>query len=323
MHSFIGEGYFAQLATLWSQESSKASGSPHLHAENVIFMITLAKLFNGEHLHLILPVVEPLMTGTDKFKQAAAAEMLTGLLRSILPVLYRWSKHWPKQTREELWSWLTPHFDVILAQAKPDTVSYWTSFLEGDSAFSMTKALNIIVVFIDSVGVRFNGVSEKYSSIFFDNADSNYAEIRTSIAKYQWRPAYPSAHALLVACAGSPDPLQIRQGFFSYHVQSIIDNLPKWKDEQFPPPRVSQSRYYKVGLTMLLWLWVSLYSPEACLVRPHAMALLPELLSMSELSDNPELQKYSGAALRVFSSVHLPSSLTQIVLENLVSAIPQ
>ncbi|KAG1757297.1 hypothetical protein EDB19DRAFT_1924203 [Suillus lakei] len=334
------------LAILWSQESSKASSSPHLHAENVIFMITLAKLFNGEHLHLILAVVEPLMTDADKFKQAAAAEILTGLFRG--------SKHWPKQTREELWSWLTPRFDVILTQAKPDTVSYWTSFLEhtllnldprrfqplvnwilslhldfqGDSAFSMTKALNVIVVFIDSVGVRFNHVSERYASILFDNADSNYAEIRTSIAnalcliaKYQWRPAYPSVDALLTACAESPDPLQIRQGFFSDHVQSIIDNLPKWKDERFPPPRVSQSRYDKVGLTMLLWLWVSLYSPEACLVRPHAMALLPELLSMSELSDNPELQKYSSSVLRVFSSVHLPPSLTHIVLGNLVSAI--
>jgi len=192
----------------------------------------------------------------------------------------------------------------------------------------VTKALNVIVVFVDSVGVRFNGVSEKYASIFFDNADSNYAEIRTSIsnalcliAKYQWRPAYPSVDALLAACAESPDPLRIRQGFFSYHVQSIIDNLPKWKDERFSPPRVSQSRYDKVGLTMLLWLWVSLHSPEACLVRPHAMALLPELLSMSELSDNPELQKYSSAVLRVFSSGHLPPSLTHIVLENLVSAI--
>lgn len=346
MCSIIGEGYFAQLATLWSQESSKASGSPHLHAENVNFMITLAKLFNGEHMHLILRIVEPLMTDADKFKQAAAAEILTGLLRG--------SKHWPRKTREELWSWLTPRFDVILAQAKPDTVSYWTSFLEhtllnldprrfqplvdwilslhldfqGDSAFSMTKALNVIVVFIDSVGVRFNSVSEKYASTFFNNADSNYAEIRTSIAnalcliaKYQWRPAYPSVDALLVACAESPDPLRIRQGFFSYHVQSIIDNLPKWKDERFPPPRVSQSRYDKVGLTMLLWLWMSLHSPEACLVRPHAMALLPELLSMSELSDNAELQKYSSAVLRVFSSAHLPSSLTHIVLENLVSAI--
>lgn len=157
-------------------------------------------------------------------------------------------------------------------------------------------------------------------------------QIRTSIsnalcliAKYQWRPAYPSVDALLAACAESPDPLRIRyfpssslrygtqflflfrQGFFSYHVQSIIDNLPKWKDERFSPPRVSQSRVgnntftgilfltfifsmtksaWPVGfaiffiwslnwdLTVLLWLWVSLHSPEACLVRPHAMALL-------------------------------------------------
>ncbi|KAG1755009.1 uncharacterized protein EDB91DRAFT_1096702 [Suillus paluster] len=346
MHDFIGNGYYAQLATLWSQESTKASSSPHLHAENVIFMITLAKLFNGEHLHLILQAVEPLMTDADKFKQAAAAEMLTGLLRG--------SKHWPRQTREELWSWITPRFDVILTQAKPDTVAYWTSFLEhtllnvdprrfqplvdwilslhldfqGDSAFSMTKALNIVVVFIDSVGVRFNSVSERYASIFFNNADSNYAEIRSSIAnalcliaKYRWRPAYPSVDALLAACTESSDPLQIRQGFFSDHVQSIIDNFPKWREERFPPPRVSQSRYDKVGLTMLLWLWVSLYSPEACLVRPHAMALLPELLSMSELSDNPELQKYSSSVLRLLSSSYLPSSLTHIVLDKLVSAI--
>jgi hypothetical protein len=42
-------------------------------------------------------------------------------------------------------------------------------------------------------------------------------QIRTSIAnalcliaKYQWRPAYPSVDALLAACAESPDPLQIR-----------------------------------------------------------------------------------------------------------------
>jgi hypothetical protein len=47
-----------------------------------------AKLFNGEHMHLILRIVEPLMTDADKFKQAAAAEILTGLLHSILPALY-------------------------------------------------------------------------------------------------------------------------------------------------------------------------------------------------------------------------------------------
>jgi proteasome activator subunit 4 len=97
------------------------------------------------------------------------------------------------------------------------------------------KALNVVVVFIDSAGVRANNVSKRYASALFDNADSNYAEvfvqcgdvalrvsyplmqIRTSIAnalcliaKYQWSPAYPSVDALLVACANSPDPLKTR-----------------------------------------------------------------------------------------------------------------
>ncbi|KAG1788530.1 uncharacterized protein HD556DRAFT_1496793 [Suillus plorans] len=40
-----------------------------------------AKLFNGDHMHSILPIVESLMIDADKFKQAAAADILTGLLR--------------------------------------------------------------------------------------------------------------------------------------------------------------------------------------------------------------------------------------------------
>lgn len=78
------------------------------------------------------------MTDADKFKQAAAAEILTGLLRgtSGIPFCYSrlmcftGSKHWPKLRRDELWSWLTPRFDVLLTQARPDTVPYWTAFLE-------------------------------------------------------------------------------------------------------------------------------------------------------------------------------------------------
>lgn len=30
---------------------------------------------------------------------------------------------------------------------------------------------------MDSMGVRFNPISEKYVSLLFDNADSNYAEV--------------------------------------------------------------------------------------------------------------------------------------------------
>jgi len=44
-------------------------------------------------------------------------------------------------------------------------------------AISVTKSLNAVVVLVDALGVRFNPISEKYVSLFFDNADSNYAEV--------------------------------------------------------------------------------------------------------------------------------------------------
>ena len=42
---------------------------------------------------------------------------------------------------------------------------------------SVTKPLNAVVVLMDAMGVRFNPISEKYISLLFDNADSNYAEV--------------------------------------------------------------------------------------------------------------------------------------------------
>lgn len=42
---------------------------------------------------------------------------------------------------------------------------------------------------------------------------------------------------------------------------------------------------------------------------------------MSELNDNPELQKYSSAVLQVISGVYLPATLAEAVLEKLVEAI--
>lgn len=44
-------------------------------------------MFENATLQDLLDVVEPLLASTDKFKQAAAAEILTGLLRGMLYLL--------------------------------------------------------------------------------------------------------------------------------------------------------------------------------------------------------------------------------------------
>ena len=40
-----------------------------------------------------------------------------------------------------------------------------------------------------------------------------------------------------------------RQARYEVQLTEIIKQLPKWKQERLPPPRVSQSQYDKVGLT--------------------------------------------------------------------------
>ncbi|KAN0100847.1 hypothetical protein V8E55_000831, partial [Tylopilus felleus] len=339
-----GKDYYSELVALWSQETDNSASD--LRPENVLFVKSIAKMFENATLQDLLDVVEPLLASTDKFKQAAAAEILTGLLRG--------SKHWPQHSLNALWGWLAPRFDHILSQARPDTVVYWNSFLQtvledrdprrnkplvdwilslqldfqGDSAFAVTKSLNAVSVLIDAMGVRFNPISEKYVSLFFDNADSDYAEIRNTIAsalyfiaRNRWRPSYPSVATLMASCDETQDPLGTRESVFDDRFQQIVLQLAEWKDQRLPPPRVFQSQFDKVGLTMLLWLWASFHWPEACLAFPSAMKMIPEILNMSELNDNPELQKYSSAVLEVMSGVYLPATYAEAVLEKLVEAI--
>lgn len=94
-------------------------------------------MFEDATLQDLLDTVEPLLANTDKFQQAAAAEILTGLLRGMLIGTYICtyssaigSKHWSQRSLNALWTWLVPRFDHILTQARPDTVVYWTSFLQ-------------------------------------------------------------------------------------------------------------------------------------------------------------------------------------------------
>ncbi|KAH7915111.1 armadillo-type protein [Hygrophoropsis aurantiaca] len=338
--------YYSQLALLWSQESNKSSTTANIRGENASYIKSLAKTFDGDRLQGLIDTIEPLLFDSDKFKQAAAAEMVAGLLRG--------SKHWDKSSRNTLWSWLTPHLDRIFAQAKPDTILYWCSVVkvvvadhdhrrhqplvdwilglqldfQGDSAFAMTKTLNVVVELIDAMGMRFYPMSEKYLSILFNNANTSYAEIRTGIATalcmisdHQWWPSYPTTASLILACSEKSSPLYRSQPSINNHVDNIIQALPKWKDERLAPPRVSQSQYDKVGMTMLLWLWVSFHGPEASLVLPHAVAFLPEMLKMSELNDNAELQKYSSAILNALSTLYLRQEYVDEILSSLIASI--
>jgi proteasome activator subunit 4 len=338
--------YFSNLCLLWSQESNKNSGVPTLRQSNLTFIKSLAKSFGAECLDNLLNVIDPLLFDSDKFKQRAGAEALGGLLRG--------SKHWPKARSDKLWAWTIERLGQIFSQVKPDTLSLWETVLSiqllnrdprrnqplvnwilslpldfnGDSAFAMTKTLSIFGILVHTMGIRFNYLADKYVKLLFENANTSYAEVRTyvthclgMITKNQWQPLYPSTELLLLACQKSIDPLRICEAKHIGTVQHILLQLPKWRGERLPPPRVNQSEYDKVGLTLLQLIWGIAHSAQAPMIFPYVAPMMSEILRMSELNDSSDLQTYSSAVLYVLSAISPPQQYIEVILDKFLDSI--
>ncbi|KAF7320019.1 hypothetical protein MKEN_00785900 [Mycena kentingensis (nom. inval.)] len=338
-------GYFEKLADLWAQESTK-NGNVEVRGENLTFIKVLAKVFGPVILQPIIPIIDPLLTDQDKFKQRAGAELLSGI--------WRGSKHWPPQESRELWAWSVTKLNEVLPQIKPDTFPLWQTAVSNqvqnrdprrsqplmdwilnlplefnaDSAFSMSKSLYLFGLVADGLGVRFHPRADDAVNMLLDNANNGYNEIRAHVSAYlhilirdQWVPTYPSLKALLSACENSEDPLGLRVAKYNDRVAAIVQKLPDLKEKRLAPPRVSQSEYDKIGLTLLQWVWISAYSSHAARIFPYAVPMMPEILHMSELNDSSDLQIYSSAVLYVLSAVAVPEVYVSSILENFVNAI--
>ncbi|KZW02117.1 ARM repeat-containing protein [Exidia glandulosa HHB12029] len=340
------EGWFDKLAALYAQESNRASSNGDLRQDNITFIKSLVKMFEGQHLEKLLSILEPLWQDSDRFKQRAAAEIVGGVMRGL--------KHWPASQANVFWNWMLPRLPKIYAQIKPDSVNYWESVFSsqladrdprrneilvqwiltipldfnGESAFTMSKSIGLVGILADMLGIRFEPVSERYINALFDNAHTQYAEIRGHIAqnidtilRLQWHPSYPSTDAFIEACRSKPDPLLIRHARYEDRMKQFIEALGKWKHERLPPPRVNQSTYDKVGLTLLQWLWIASHGAQAPMIFAYVSPLLPEILRMSELNDSSELQTYSSAVLYVLSAVTPPVEYIELIADHFVDAV--
>ncbi|KAF5356022.1 hypothetical protein D9756_004202 [Leucocoprinus leucothites] len=338
--------FFEKIISLWSQETGRGSGNLDVRYENVCLIKSCVTLLVQYELNVIFEMIEPLLLDTDKYKQRAGAEIWAGLIRG--------SKHWPENKTAKLWQWTGGLLPGILNNIKPETISFWeTLFLwvlddrdprrhkpltdwilslplefTGDSAFQMKKSLSLLNILASATGIFFNPLADKYVNIILGNANTGYAEIRNSfchtlrtITQNQWQPWHSSVHAFLGACKPSGDPLLIHDARYMDLIQDILKQMPRWREERLPPPRVSQSEYDKVGLTLLEWLWVSAHSPQVSLIFPYAVPMLPEILRMSELNDSSDLHTYSTAVLYVLSAVSPPIQYVEAILSHFATAI--
>lgn len=346
---FQDPGYFKTLFSLWSQEANtKGLLNPtlELRPDNVLFMKSIVKTFEDRFLDSILGPIEPLILDTNRFCQRAAAEAIAGVFRG--------SKHWAESTRKTLWIWFMKHIGEIYSQMKPDTLALWECMIESilddrdprrcrplidwisslpldfhsDSAFSMNKSLGLFIELPNCIGMRFGGLCQQYANTLFENANTGYAEIRGFLAQAiyvltmcEWFPSFPSLNVFLATCKREIDPLGIRNARHIKHVQGFLNRFPTWRMERLPPPRVAQSQYDKVSLLLLSWLWTLIYCPEASLSFSYIIPLLPEIIKMTELNDNPELSALSSGILLMLSSITPPREYIELILNEMIISI--
>ena len=102
-------------------------------------------------------------------------------------------------------------------------------------SLQVTKPLCLFEILVDALGIYFNPKAEPYTKLFFENANSGYAEVSAHIIQTsmsflqhchqirqhvcnglyvllsnQWQPWRPSTESFLAACNAEQDPLQIR-----------------------------------------------------------------------------------------------------------------
>ncbi|PAV21860.1 ARM repeat-containing [Pyrrhoderma noxium] len=342
--------YFQTLFSLWAQESNTRglmNTTLELRQDNMWFMKSIVKTFEKKVLTPILTSIEPLIFDSNRFSQRAAAETIVGLFRG--------SKHWSGSDRKVLWSWFMKHVEGIYSQMmKPDTVAFWESVFElilndrdprrcrplidwitslpldfhSDSAFSMNKSLGLSSGLPSSIGIRYGKLCKQHMSALFDNADTGYAEIRGSLAEAihilmicDWYPSFPSLDAFLTSCKEEKDPLGIRKPRYIEHVNSLLSKFSIWRTERLPPPRVTHSQYDKVSLMLLNWLWTLSFNLEASLAFPYVIPLLPDVIKMTELNDNPELSAFSSGLLLLLSSTTPPREYIGLILDEMITSV--
>ncbi|KAG8722752.1 hypothetical protein FRC08_010362 [Ceratobasidium sp. 394] len=321
--------FWQKLGLLYSQESARGNSTIELRLDNVDFTKTLFKMFESVPLKPMLAVVEELWQESDKFKQRAAGEILSGAMRG--------SKHWPKSAHTELWAWIEQRLPQMFDQIKPDNIRMWEGMLESqlskrdprrhpvlidfiknlpvdfdnESAFYVNKTITTCGFLTDELGPRLGQWMDEYLEVLFDNINNIHSE---------WHPCYPSVSEFLDACREDSDPLRIRDAAHMEKIQELVVQFPKWRLERLPPPKVNQSEYDKRGLTVLQWIWSAGHSSMAPLIFPYVMPLLPELFQMSNLNDSSELMTYSNAVLYLLSAVTPPLEFVEPIVNALIEA---
>ncbi|KAG8850404.1 hypothetical protein FRB91_009086 [Serendipita sp. 411] len=120
------------------------------------------------------------------------------------------------------------------------------------------------------------------------------------------------------ACRSGNDAFETKLAPYAQEIGEITTKLAVWRKERLPPPHALQSDFDHAAATVTQMLMGGIAVGGACVFMPHLQTLLPELIGLAEITDNPMLSSLGSAISRMVLSISLPTAYIRPVFTSLV-----
>jgi proteasome activator subunit 4 len=268
--------------------------------------------------------------GTDKHQHRATAEILAGLVTSVMDNSI--------ERRTMVWEFAFPIIQKVFSDGlTPENSGYWTTFLHmilqardprrawplvewltnfrldmlSNAAFKESSKIQLLHQVIMDAGWHFQ-LDKPITEDFLNHIDHPYKGVReamahtlATISRTRYHESYKNVTELVQAqkAAGSiGGQPYVPSTEFDTTMYEVFGRLEKWREERTPGQQ-TPSAYTSGSKTILLWLDAMLSSYECTQLLKYFPDLFTEqFLHMMDVKEDPELQ---SLAYHVFR--HLPN----------------
>jgi len=268
--------------------------------------------------------------GTDKHQHRATAEILAGLITSVMDTTI--------ERRTMIWEFAFPIIQRVFSDGlTPENSGYWTTFLHmilqsrdprrawplvewltnfrldmsSNAAFKESSKIHLLHQVVMDAGWHFQ-LDKPIREDFLSHIDHPYKGVREAMAqtlatiyRSRYHESYKDVPALIAAqkAAGAVGAQPyIPSAGFNATVHETFERIEKWRHERTPGQQ-TPSAYTSGSKTVLLWLDSMLSSYECTqLLDFFPSVFLESFLHMMDVKEDPELQ---SLAYHVFR--HLPN----------------
>ena len=332
---WLTRDWFVQFFAYMKQEP-RDSAADKFRMANAMMLLYVFELMVRDELAVATldEIQQEILTvfgdGSDKHQHRATAEILGGLIGSVLDSSI--------ELREMVWAFCFPLIKKIFEDGlTPENSGYWTTFLHmvvqgqdprrawplvqwlanfrldmtSNAAFKESSQINLLQQCVIDTGWHFR-LEKGIVQDFVGNIDHPYKGVREAMSqtlavifRTRHHESYPNVDQLIekqeLASSTGLRPYQPTTEFTAM-MEDILAKIAKWRQER-PPGQQSPSSYTSGGKTVLLLLDNMLSSYDCVQLLPFiSTRFIDELLAMMDVKEDPEL---AGLAYHVFR--HLPN----------------